>query len=76
VHPLPQLSRISIFPEGEEFLIMLYGFALPAYLFIDFAEHVKAWGVDISTSNSPDWKRKVLLILFFSLLYISRLEIG
>ena len=24
-------ARIGVFPEGEEFLIMLYGFVLPAF---------------------------------------------
>ena len=29
--------QVGVFPEVEEFLVMLYGFALPAFLFVDFA---------------------------------------
>ena len=25
--------RVRVFPEGEEFLVMLYGFALPAFFY-------------------------------------------
>ncbi len=31
-------DRISILPEVEEFLVILYGFGCIAFLFVDFAE--------------------------------------
>jgi len=60
--PLPCIlnlrnTRISVFPEGEEFLVMLYGFAFPAFLLINLAQHVEALGVDITVTESARCKR-------------------
>ena len=41
-HPQPQEYQGSVFPEVEEFLVMLYGFA---FLFEDLARHVETLSV-------------------------------
>ena len=41
-HPLSQEGLVSVFPEVEEFLLMLYGFGLVTLLFIDPCQHVEA----------------------------------
>ncbi len=50
-------SRISILPEVEEFLIMLDGFAFPAFLLINLAQHVEALGIDVAITYSARGKR-------------------
>ena len=54
--PLPRVlhlsyPRLSILPEGKEFLVMLYGFGAIALLFADFTQHVEAFCVDISPAH-------------------------
>ena len=45
--------RVSIPPEVEEFLIMLYSFVLLAFLLVNFAPHEEALGIDISKKTLP-----------------------
>ncbi len=50
-------TRVSVLPEIEEFLVMLYGFTLPAFLLINLAEHVKGFGIDVAITYSARGKR-------------------
>ncbi len=38
-------TRISVSPEVEEFLVMLYGFAFPAFLPVNLSQHVEALSI-------------------------------
>lgn len=50
-------TRVSILPEVEEFLIMLYGFGFIALLFVNLTQHVEAFGIDITVTESARGKR-------------------
>ena len=49
-------TRVSVFPEVEEFLIILDGFPLPAFLIVDLTEHVEGFGADVAMMDSARCK--------------------
>ena len=57
--PLPCIlflreAWVSVFPEGEEFFVMLDGFAFPAFFFIQFCQSVMILGMN-KTSILTFW---------------------
>jgi hypothetical protein len=42
--------RVSLLPQVEEFLVMLYGFGCVTQLFVDLAQHVEAFCIYIKCS--------------------------
>ena len=41
-------AGIGVFPEVEEFLIVLDGFGFIALLLVDFAQHIEGFGVYVA----------------------------
>ena len=51
--PLPRIvnfgeAGIGVFPKGEESFVKLDGFGCVALLFMDLAQHVEGFGVDVA----------------------------
>ncbi len=69
--PLPRIlhlsyPRVSVLPQVEEFFVVLNGLTFKVFLFIDFAEHVEGFGVDVAIVKPTSREGDNLLIFFSS----------